>query len=824
MSSNENLNIGDMRVDFDRRFKMNTHTTPQRFVAPLVQDIRTLFLDLVRSIHRFRKPLAISVLAASVLAWAFIALMDPKYEGVARVSVDSNRILKPLLKGIAVQPDVDQRVKLLSQTLLNRPNLEKLAEISGLDKQAKTDEEYEELIDDLGDDVKLEGTRRKSSIYEVSYAHKDPVVAKTLVQGVLDVFVQSALNEDVSDTQFTQVFLDDQKNYYETELVAADTRLAEFKRLHFGMLPDDREKKEVKLDDFKEAILEGQQSLSVAKSKLQLYKQKLDQNPKSLVRRNSSSASMQTVDGLLAEQRSELTSLQVQYTDEYPSIQQLKKSIRELEQQKRALSSNAENGGSFRTVVNPIYEELNQEYTLAEIEVAAIERQILDDQLSAERLEATLDSMPDVATEYNKILRGNESLLKSYHEILKSRESARISKQIGADEEDVNFKVVDPPFVSSSPVGPGKLILGLAAFVALGAIGIAVAFVVAQFSPVFYDIPTIEARTGRTVIGTVGRHDTQMKTDDDDRVRHSNAGRDGNPLFLKLPLRDLHRAGIITPMTKKGKLTEEYRRIKRPLLKKLINEIKQPVRQIRDHAKPTLKALRNQSKPLLKHLRQKNKSLARTQQNERSSLSDALINEEMTREPKNVIVVTSSVSGEGKSYTAANLAMTLSIEKERTVLLIDADVIRGSLSNLFDVSSRQAGLTDVLQNDSIDIPDAIMQTNIQNLRFMSAGTSRSNTSEMLSSNATSDLILELARRYHDRIVILDCPPLLQTNEANILADLAGQVVFVVAEKETSQNKVISALEQIDRDKDVGVILNKSSSQIGSYDYHLNKYT
>lgn len=801
----------------------NAASSP-RFVQPILQDIRSLFLDVVRSTLRWKKLLVISVLALSVLAWAFISQLDPKYEGIARVSVDSNQILKPLLRGIAVQPDVTQRVKLLSRTLLNRPNLEKLAKLSGLDAQANDDAEYESLINRLSKDVQLEGSRGKSSVYEVSYVHKDPAVAKLMVQSVLTVFVQSALSEDVSDTKFTQVFLDEQKEYYETQLVAADTKLAEFKRVNFGMLPDDREKKEEKLDEYKTALIEGQQKLSVAESKLVIYKQKLDQNPKDFVRRNTSSASMQTVDALLSEQRSELTSLKVQYTEEYPSIQQLRKSIRDLEAQKRALQSGSAGGDSFRRVSNPVYVELAAEYTLAEIEVAALQRQIVDDQTSVERLETTLDSMPDVATELNKILRGNNSLSKRYNEILESRESARISKQIGTDEEDVNFQIVDPPFVSSSPIGPGKLILAVAAFIAAAVLGVGLAFIAAQITPVFYDLETVESRTGRSVIGTVGRHKAKQQPTDENPVPQSKADDTGNPLFCKLPLQQLHWAGIITPMTRKGKLTEEYRRIKRPLLKNLQSEIKQPLEYLRNQARPVLNSLRNKNRPALRNLRLKNKSAVAGQRREQAEPQQVAITDDDRNSPQNVIMVTSSVSGEGKSYTAVNLAMTLSIEKERTVLLIDADVILGNVTKMFEVSSSQRGLTDLLHDDSVDVSEVIMQTNIQNLRFMSAGTQRSNTSEMLSASATRDLVLELSRRYEDRIIIMDCPPLLQTNEASILADHAGQVVFVVAEQETPQKQVLSALEQIDKDKYVGVLLNKSNSQIGTYDYHLRKYT
>jgi len=242
-----------------------------------------------------------------------------------------------------------------------------------------------------------------------------------------------------------------------------------------------------------------------------------------------------------------------------------------------------------------------------------------------------------------------------------------------------------------------------------------------------------------------------------------NSSNQNSPMCV-LPLKEMQSAGFITPTLEKGKLTEEYRRIKRPLVNNMRKEM-------------------------------------------------------ITNGLKNVIAVTSSISQEGKTYSAVNLAMSMALEPERTVLLIDADVVKGAVGRLFSVSRDQQGLTDVLSDDSIDAAEVIMRTNVNNLSFMAGGKMKSNTNELLASDVMSDLIVEQATRYDDRIVILDCPPILQTNEANILIDHAGQVVFVVAEQETRQKQVLNAIDQIDKEKYVGMLINKSSSRLGNYDYY-----
>lgn len=232
---------------------------------------------------------------------------------------------------------------------------------------------------------------------------------------------------------------------------------------------------------------------------------------------------------------------------------------------------------------------------------------------------------------------------------------------------------------------------------------------------------------------------------------------------IELPIDTLTAAGFITPLTGRGLMTEQYRRIKRPLLKNI-----------------------------------------------HGNGSNGLNN--------NVIMVTSSVSGEGKTFTAINLAMSLALEKERTVLLVDADVLKNTASGILEVGRDKPGLTDLLAGDISDPSEVILKTNISNFTYLPSGTAQQHANELLSSMRMKHLFDELSSRYHDRIIVLDCPPILQTNEANVIADYAGQVVFVVAEQETSQSFVVEALKQIPEDTYVGIILNKSRKRFLGNDY------
>ena len=162
----------------------------------------------------------------------------------------------------------------------------------------------------------------------------------------------------------------------------------------------------------------------------------------------------------------------------------------------------------------------------------------------------------------------------------------------------------------------------------------------------------------------------------------------------------------------------------------------------------------------------------------------------------NLIMVTSALPGEGKSFTAVNLAMSIAMELDRTVLLVDADVARPSLPRVLGLPE-QKGLMDVLQDKSLKLSDVLLRSNIDKLTILTAGTQDAHATELLASEVMWRLLNEMARRYPDRDIIFDSPPLLMTTEARVLATRLGQIVFVVRAEQTPQSAVKEALATIE---------------------------
>ena len=183
----------------------------------------------------------------------------------------------------------------------------------------------------------------------------------------------------------------------------------------------------------------------------------------------------------------------------------------------------------------------------------------------------------------------------------------------------------------------------------------------------------------------------------------------------------------------------------------------------------------------------------------------------------NLIMVTSSLPGEGKTFCTINLAMSIAMEMGRTVLLVDADAPNPNLLKKLGVSYDK-GLLELLEDSTLRLSDVIIRTNIENLSLLPAGRHNRHATELLASDAMSALLDDMAQRYPDRIILFDSPPLLVTSEASVLASHMGQIVMVVEAEKTPQPAVKQALTLIENCELTWVLLNKARTLAGT-DYY-----
>jgi protein-tyrosine kinase len=232
--------------------------------------------------------------------------------------------------------------------------------------------------------------------------------------------------------------------------------------------------------------------------------------------------------------------------------------------------------------------------------------------------------------------------------------------------------------------------------------------------------------------------------------------------LVTINLSRLRQAGMITPDSERTQIAEEFRLIKRPLL---------------------MNAFSNGA----------------------------------AGKNTNLVMVTSSFPGEGKSFCAINLAISIAMEMDHTVLLVDADVSKPSVPSFLGFKAEK-GLMDVLLNDKLDLSDVLLRTNVEKLTILPAGQGHRRATELLASEMMNRLLQELAYRYRDRIIIFDTPPLLASSESRVLASHMGQIVMVVEAEKTTHEALREALHQIDSCESVGLLLNKGNAARGM-DYY-----
>jgi protein-tyrosine kinase len=239
---------------------------------------------------------------------------------------------------------------------------------------------------------------------------------------------------------------------------------------------------------------------------------------------------------------------------------------------------------------------------------------------------------------------------------------------------------------------------------------------------------------------------------------------------VHIDLEALAAAGFVTPQAQRSAIADEFRVIKRPI-----------IRNAREYAGPRV-------------------------------------------ERANLVMVTSAIPSEGKSFVALNLAMSIALEVDSTVLLVDADVANPSVMKMMHLPPGSKGLLDLLTSADTKLPDVLLRTNVEKLSLLPSGTAHGRATEMLASETMAALLEEMASRYRDRILVFDSPPLLATTEARALAAHMGQIIMVVQADRTTQALVKHALETIESCPVVMMVLNKAPRpEAGSY-YGQNYYS
>ncbi len=442
-----------------------------------------------------------------IVGWTWVMIIPDRYEASARVYVDTQTLLKPLLSGLAAEPNVEQQIKLMTRQLVSRPTLEKVARMTDLDVKAKTPEQTEAMLNGLASKISIADAGREN-LYTISYQDANGDLAKKVVQSLLTIFVESSLGKTRQDISSSQRFIEEQLQQYQQKLTDAESALTEFKRKHIGMMPGQGGDYYSKLAEtsaqLRQAQLDQQEAVN---RRNQLKRQLADEEPELSAAAAAGPANSET-DSRIQALEKQMDQLRLQYTDLHPDIQSTKRLIEKLQAQKKAEIAQRKADPAGSKIQNPVYQQLTIAIAEADATVSALGARVAEYQRRFGELRNASNMIPQVEQEYTQLTRDYDVYRQNYDALLKRRESVTMSGEVESKTDTVDFRVIDPPFVPSQPAWPNRpLLLSLVTLAGLIA-GIAVAFLLSQLRRTVTDRRVLRELTGLPLLGAVSRVET----------------------------------------------------------------------------------------------------------------------------------------------------------------------------------------------------------------------------------------------------------------------------------------------------------------------------
>ena len=420
-----------------------------------------------------------------IAGWFAVAAIPNQYEASARIYVDADAVLTPLLRGIALDSAAISQLELLQRTALSRPNLEKLISKTDLELQITGPTDLERMVLDLYEGIHI--TAQTKNLFSISYRNASPKLAYDVVQQFLTIFIESRSGNNRSDMENAKQFLDQQISQYEQKLRLAETKRAEFRAKYIDLLPSDAGGTS-RLEAARATQTQMEERLKDINLRHDMLKQQLATTPETL-----SEADVATGGGggnsAIAAAEAKLRELQLRYTDQHPDViaqKNLLASLRANPPSEPSASRPAASHG--RSFANPVFGQLKLQLFENEGAAASLQRQIADQAKEIDKLAAIARGAPGLMAEYTDMNRDYDVLVKNHAELIARRESMRISSAADSETDKVKLDVVDPPQVPRIPVAPKRMLLDTAVLALGFAGGIGVALMLLQFDSSFETI------------------------------------------------------------------------------------------------------------------------------------------------------------------------------------------------------------------------------------------------------------------------------------------------------------------------------------------------
>lgn len=464
----------------------------------------------IRAMGRFLWLGLFTAWSVAVIGAIVVFLIPKKYEASARVFVNTDSILKPLMVGMAVQPDTNQRVALLSKVIISRPNVERLIRDTGMDDKAKTAEQRERLIDDVMKVLSIQGSGARDNIYTLKFLDKNPERARHMIELLVAKFISSSQQ---TDTDAAKHFLDEQAATYEKRLQDAENRLKEFKLRNMAGVASGESKDQVaqlatvgaELEEAKLQLREAENSRDALRRSLSGESSEAAGMIASLSAAPSQAAA--DLDARIDAVQRNLDSLSQRYTDNHPDVIGTRRTLHDLQEQRKKAAPEYGKTGVVLTAGlaagNRASEQLKVSLAQAEATVASLRVRVAEYSARNANLREAVRRMPEYEAQLAQLTRDYEMNKKNYESLAARRESANIADDMLSVSGVDDFKLIDPPRVSPNAVSTPKSLMLLATLLLALATGAGIMFLAKEVRGRFYDCVQLQDTTSLPVLGTV---------------------------------------------------------------------------------------------------------------------------------------------------------------------------------------------------------------------------------------------------------------------------------------------------------------------------------
>ena len=470
-----------------------------------LQEFKGLVFHYLHGIWRNRW---IAIMVAWPLAIGGVAVVDrlqDQYVAETKVYLDSSSILRPLLKGLAIETDFDAIVDLMVRQLLSRPNLERAISRMDMDRQFKSPEDLEGLVLSVRKRIDVTGDVRTGT-YRISYSDTNRITARRMVETLLDIFIDDTLGKSTDESDSAIVFLDRQIQKYEQLLQQAEGRREAFKRKNFGLMPKDGVNYFTQFQQVNSELERIGLSLAEAISRRDQLRSRLAE----LVEDNKveKTAVKSIYDERIADQEARLVDLLLVYTEEHPDVinaRTILDALRERRDQELAVAKPVKQPS---LVDNKFYQEIQILLANVESDISSLETRRASFNRKVLELTKVIDVVPKIEAELQRLDRDYEVHTLNYTELVRRRETARISEDVEAGTEQVKFRIIEPPYVPLKPSFPNRVLFDLAVLIVALGIGYGLSLLVSLFQPVYSSPNEIRRNISIPLLGAVKKFDT----------------------------------------------------------------------------------------------------------------------------------------------------------------------------------------------------------------------------------------------------------------------------------------------------------------------------